>query len=243
MKPATCPRVLLVEDDPTSRAFLTAAAVRTPAETDSADCMSAALALADGEPYDLWLFDAQLPDGSGIELLRQLRERHADTPALAHTACSQPATHAALRAAGFADVVVKPLPAAAVQAAIRGVLGLAAAPEVIGPSPHEGPMPLWDDNAAALALNGNREHVRVLRGLFLQELAQAGTRIGEALRRGDVVEAQQDLHKLRASCGFVGASRLAAAARELELQPRQEELCERFTQALCATLGGHGERD
>ena len=80
------PRVLLVEDDPVSRAFLGAAIQALPAAVDAADSMAAALALAAAGRYDLWLFDASLPDGSGSELLAKLRVRDASTPALAHTA-------------------------------------------------------------------------------------------------------------------------------------------------------------
>ncbi len=74
---STLPHVLLVEDDPVSRAFLGAAIQAVPATVDAADTMAAAFALATAGPYDLWLFDANLPDGSGIELLTRLRARDA----------------------------------------------------------------------------------------------------------------------------------------------------------------------
>ena len=55
------PRILLVEDDAVSRAFLAAAAEGLPATIDAVDSCAAARAVqAHG---DLWLIDANLPDG------------------------------------------------------------------------------------------------------------------------------------------------------------------------------------
>jgi DNA-binding response OmpR family regulator len=85
---ASPPRILLVEDDPVSRAFLGAAVHALPAVVDAADSMAAAMALAAASRYDLWLIDANLPDGHGAELLSRLRVREAQTPAVAHTAAT-----------------------------------------------------------------------------------------------------------------------------------------------------------
>lgn len=237
--PSSLPRVLLVEDDPTSRAFLMAAIAAIPAEVDSADSVAAALALANAQDYDLWLFDAHLPDGSGCDLLQRLRPRHPRTPAVAHTATQEPATLEALTQAGFLEVLVKPMPAAILRATIRRLLGLPGSDPAAGHALEaDGEAPVWDDEAASLALNGNHSHVRTLRGLFLQDLAQTGNRISAAMRRGDVVDAEHSLHKLRASCGFVGASRLAAAVHALQRQPLQVESQLRFEQAVSDTLDG-----
>ncbi|MDQ3617941.1 MAG: response regulator [Pseudomonadota bacterium] len=237
MPSPSLPRILLVEDDPTSRAFLMAAAAAVPAEVDSADSVSTALALANAQDYDLWLFDAHLPDGSGCDLLQRLRLRHPHTPAVAHTATQEAATRGALIAAGFAEVVIKPLPAATLRATIRRILGLPDGERASTRAGDSDGTPVWDDEAAALALNGNHSHVQTLRELFLHELAQTGTRISEAARRGDLANAEHGLHKLRASCGFVGASRLAAAVHAWQQQPQQLELHQSFEQAVRDTLG------
>ena len=80
------PRILLVEDDPTSRAFLQAATESLPAHVDSAVTVAEALALAARHDYALWLIDANLPDGSGSGLLARLRAQAPSVPAIAHTA-------------------------------------------------------------------------------------------------------------------------------------------------------------
>lgn len=226
------PRVLLVEDDPVSRAFLSAAVHALPAAVDVADSMAAALALAATNRYDAWLFDANLPDGSGVELLDRLRVRDASTPALAHTAAPDAQIGESLRAAGFAQVLVKPLPALAVQKALRQALG----PGATGTSPPamattiDG-LPHWDNEAATRALNGNPEHITALRKLFLAELPGIVERVRNAFRNEDYQGLHGELHRLRASCGFVGAARLQQAVHALGVDDRSHEALQDFTVA------------
>ena len=93
------PRILLVEDDAVSRAFLTEAAEGLPARVEAVDSCVAARSRVQQVAFDLWLIDANLPDGSGAGLLAELRRSEANTPALAHTASRDPADHDALLAA------------------------------------------------------------------------------------------------------------------------------------------------
>ena len=71
------PRILLVEDDPTTSAYLVALTEMLPAHVDAAASLAEALRHAASNAYDLWLVDANLPDGSGVELLGTLRGRVA----------------------------------------------------------------------------------------------------------------------------------------------------------------------
>jgi CheY-like chemotaxis protein/HPt (histidine-containing phosphotransfer) domain-containing protein len=209
---ATLPRILLVEDDPVSMAFLTAAIEALPATVDRAESLAAARKLAAGHAHALWLIDANLPDGHGADLLAQLRHDFPDTPALAHTASQDRHALEALIDAGFLEVLVKPLPAKALQAAIDRALGPAPVMSMAtGPK-----LPSWDDATALWALNGQQEHVQALRTLFLDELPAQRRSIASAAANGDLAAMRSTLHRLRASCGLVGAARLDAAVRTLE---------------------------
>jgi CheY-like chemotaxis protein/HPt (histidine-containing phosphotransfer) domain-containing protein len=224
------PRILLVEDDAVSRAFLAAAAEGLPATVEAVDSCAAARASASRVACDLWLIDANLPDGSGADLLASLRDGAAHTPALAHTASRDANEHAALLAAGFDEVLVKPLPMIALQTAICRALGYDLAvdegtPRLCARLPH------WDDAAALSALKGEQSHVVALRRLFLDELAGQCHAVEDALGRADTIAAGRVLHMLRASCGFVGAARLGEAVRVLEADPRSEFSLERFRSA------------
>lgn len=226
------PRILLVEDDPVSRAFLGAAVGSLPAIVDAADSMAAAITLANANPYDLWLFDANLPDGSGAELLARLRVRDRATPALAHTAAHDPEASRTLRESGFQHVLVKPLPSSAVQSALRQALGLDAESRAPGGET----LADWDDETAARALNGNREHIDALRKLFLAELPAVSERVRNAFRNEDFQGLHDELHRLRASCGFVGATRLQQAVQALGEEVRSHERLQAFTLAAQALM-------
>jgi len=229
------PRILLVEDDPTTRLYLATIVRELPAEVDCADSVAAARSLADAHSYDLWLFDAQLPDGRGSDLLAQLRARRPAVPALAHTASTEPALLAELMGKGFAEVLVKPLAAAELLAAVQRALGSTVAPAATAIIATDGAPPLWDDEAAARAMNFNHAHVEGLRRLFLDELPHARQAVLTAARDGDVAAMNSGLHKLRASCGFVGAARLAAAVAALQLQPGITSHVARFDAVAQAT--------
>ena len=214
------PRILLVEDDHTTAAFLAAAAEALPASIDVVGTSAAARAQASNIAYSLWLVDAHLPDGNASTLLAELRGLGLDTPAIAHTAARDEAIHRDLRDAGFSSVLVKPLAAQALRAALAGALAGRASLRVAEPGP--GPMdpgthiPTWDDAAALRALNGQHAHVEALRQLFLAELPAAHRQVVAAVRDGDCDALRATLHRLRASCGFVGASRLEQAVMALQ---------------------------
>lgn len=222
------PRILLAEDCPTSLAFLTAALQALPADVYAAASMAAALELATLRRYDLWLFDAHLPDGSGTELLARVDRLQPGVAAMAHTASNDADTRDLLLAAGFRAVLVKPMPAAAVRAAVRAM--------VDSGNPVQAQRPLWDDDSAAAALNGNTAHVGALRQLFLAELPQAREKILASARNDNPEAVRGELHKLQASCGFVGAAHLAEAVRALQRQVHAPEALHRFDRAVSDTM-------
>ena len=228
------PRILLVEDDPTSRVFLAAAAEALPATVDAADSLATAQGLAAMHAYDLWLIDANLPDGSGIELLQQLRQR-ASTPALAHTAAQDRSALDPLLDAGFVEVLIKPLGSAQLQGALRRALGQRVV-EAEAARDSCGKLPVWDEEAALAAMNGNRAHADALRKLFLDELAAQRDAVLAALQTNDDEVVHAQLHRLQASCGFVGAARLGAAVKQLRDGSESIAARERFAHAAADTL-------
>lgn len=235
------PRILLLEDDPVSAAFLASAIEALPARIDLAGTLSEARALATGRTYDLWLFDAHLPDGSGIGLLAELRGRGMHTRALAHTADAQRDALDALIDAGFEEVLLKPLSVARLQGAVRRFYGGASVIDA-DDDPRDrtiagcGKLPVWDDDAALRAFNGQHSHVESMRTLFAQELPQTAARVSAALARGDNAALRGELHKLQAGCGFVGAARLGAAVRALSSMPDSARTIAQFEGALQDTL-------
>jgi two-component system KDP operon response regulator KdpE len=78
-------RVLLVEDEPLNRALVRAilerrAAELPPIELIEAGTIRAARNALNGEPVDILLLDVRLPDGSGLDLARDLHNGHEGDP-------------------------------------------------------------------------------------------------------------------------------------------------------------------
>lgn len=230
---ADLPGLLLVEDDPTTRAYLLALSQALPAQVETAASVSEAVALAQARPHALWMIDANLPDGDGAGLLARLRALGLRTPALAHTAARDRATLDALLSAGFVQALSKPIDAATWRAALLAALGRDAPVEApIETAVDADALPLWDNDAAARALGGDPSHVAALRTLFLAELpAQAA-----AIAGADAQAARAQLHRLRASCALVGAARLDAAVRQLQDAPESGAARAAFAHAAQATL-------
>ncbi len=237
MNPRTSrPRFLLVEDDIISRGFFKAALETLPADVDTADSLASALARAEPGAHDLWLIDVNLPDGNGAQLLHELRRSHPDTPALAHTADGDVSIHERLREAGFSDTLVKPLGRDQLLKAVRRALVNSPAGANPPPAAIELVVEDWDETAALAALNGQRNHLIALRELFLAELPGVRDAVEQAVDQHDASSLRNQLHRLQASCGFVGAARLARAVRQLHHAPESVPAQAGFRAAVAALL-------
>lgn len=80
----------------------------------------------EGEGFDLLISDLELPDGSGLDLMRSLRAS-GPVPGIALSGYGSGEDLQLSRAAGFSAHLIKPVPLARLEAAIRRVAGDAVA--------------------------------------------------------------------------------------------------------------------
>ncbi len=225
-------RLLLVEDDEISCAFLSAALASLPAQVDVARSISEACALATAVHHALWLVDAHLPDGDGVMALSRLRALHPGVSALAVTADDDVLVLDRLCAAGFMEVLQKPIGVAALLAAVRRALG--EAPK--SPVRVSEKLPAWDEDQALRAVGGSFSAVLALRTLFINELPQHCQSAYAAADSGDLTALQSVLHKLKAGAGFVGAARLLQAISAWSITPSDARLRQAFVEAVADQL-------
>ncbi len=127
--------VLLVEDEEAITAPLTEALQREGFRAEVARSIAGGLQSARRLAPDLVLLDVMLPDGSGFELLRELRAA-GRTPVIMLTARGDEADRVLGLELGADDYVVKPFSARELVARIRAVLRRASAvavPAATGP--------------------------------------------------------------------------------------------------------------
>ena len=236
-------RLLLVEDDATSAAFLAEALAALPAQVEVAGSIAQALDAAGAAPHALWLVDAHLPDGDGIECLAALRRATASPPlALAITAGATREEVDALCAGGFLEVLPKPVSVALLQGTVRRLLGIGdVALAAASPAAPQGKLPVWERERALAAIGGNPDALAKLRALFLAELPGQHAQLREAQRLGDAAAVAALVHKLRASCGFVGAARLAQAVASLAAAPLDPARLRGFELAAGDTLSADAQ--
>jgi CheY-like chemotaxis protein len=101
-------RILLVEDHGDTARIMRRLLMGDGHEVETATDVSSALALAETGPFDLLLSDLGLPDGSGIDLMRELRRRGHTLPGIALSGYGREEDMRHSREAGFAVHLTKP---------------------------------------------------------------------------------------------------------------------------------------
>lgn len=205
------PTLLVLEDDPPSRHFLHEALTALPARVDSVETLAQARSAISQKHYDLWLFDARLPDGHSAALLQETHANPVQVAAIALTADPQIATRKALLTAGFIEVLIKPISATDLRRIVRARLLLPTAPA--------SGQQRWNEQHALAAAGGVERTRDALRELFLAELPKVRQQIDVALQTGDLNLLAESLHRLQGSCALVGADALLQAVRALASDP------------------------
>lgn len=215
--------ILLIEDDEISRVYLSEALAGPDTAVIACEDFANAIAFCNGTAFDLIVSDIQLGDGSLFEMFPKLP---ADIPLIATSADLNAGTRTRLKRIGIDIQLAKPASVEEIQNAVIRALP---------PATQAGHAPLWNESHALKALGGNSEALKRLKDLFKSELPAMSEQIKHALEEGDTARVHGLLHKLKASCGFLGANRLLQWCHALDSDPSQNHY-ELFDQALKDTL-------
>ena len=107
MRPDT-PRVLYIEDHEDTRELVTLVLEQRSYEVVTGATIETGVALAGSQQFDLYLLDSWLPDGSGLDLCRQIREFDKATPILFYSAAAYEIDRAEAIESGAQAYLVKP---------------------------------------------------------------------------------------------------------------------------------------
>ena len=88
MQTKSTPRVLYIEDHEDTRELVTLVLEQKNYEVVTGSSIESGVALARSQQFDLYLLDSWLPDGSGLDLCRRIREFDKDTPILFYSAAA-----------------------------------------------------------------------------------------------------------------------------------------------------------
>jgi len=118
------PRILVVDDEPDLRELLEITLLKMGLDVDSAATVREARALLGQKPYELVLTDMRLPDGLGLELVREVAAHHRSTPIAVITAYGSAENAVVALKAGAFDYVSKPVVLEDLRALVRSALKL-----------------------------------------------------------------------------------------------------------------------
>lgn len=122
------PRILIVEDHAdTANAFSRLLCIEGY-YVRVATCVRSAISLAKEDHFDLLVCDIGLPDGSGLDLMRELSLQYR-MQGVAVSGFGMPTDITACRAAGFCEYVMKPATFEQLHSAIRKCLPHPPAPK------------------------------------------------------------------------------------------------------------------
>jgi two-component system, chemotaxis family, CheB/CheR fusion protein len=117
------PRIIIVEDHADTaeglRRFLTHIGYKVYIAPD----VASARALAKAVEFDVLLSDIRLPDGTGWDLMRELKQDRPELRAVAISAYNSADEIARSKRVGFLDHVAKPLVAEELSAALENAIG------------------------------------------------------------------------------------------------------------------------
>lgn len=102
-------KILIVDDEPDIRELLEITLGRMKLDTRSARNVKEARDWLAREPFDLCLTDMRLPDGTGLELVQYIQQRHAQVPVAMITAFGSVDTAISALKAGAFDFLSKPV--------------------------------------------------------------------------------------------------------------------------------------
>jgi two-component system response regulator PilR (NtrC family) len=117
-------RVLVVDDEADIRELLDLTLVRMGLSVDCAGTVAEAKTFLEREPYSLCLTDMRLPDGEGLDIVREIGAHYGETPVAVITAFGSADNAVAALKAGAFDYLAKPLALDQLRALIKSALNL-----------------------------------------------------------------------------------------------------------------------
>ncbi|MFL6676466.1 MAG: sigma-54-dependent transcriptional regulator [Massilia sp.] len=148
----TSPRILVVDDEADLRDLLEITLVKMGLDVDAAATLREARAHLGQHEYALVLTDMRLPDGLGLELVREVAASHKATPIAVITAFGSADNAVVALKAGAFDYVSKPVVLDDLRVMVQSALRLSAAQPGQPEAGAAGPSRLIGESAAMQAL-------------------------------------------------------------------------------------------
>ncbi len=152
----TAPHVLVVDDEADLRELLEMALIKMGLDVDSAESLEAARKLLTEKEYALVLTDMRLPDGMGIELVREVTASGKNMPVAVITAYGSADNAVAALKAGAFDYLSKPVGLDQLRVMVHSALRL----KPVGGAAASGNSSSGNPSLRLIGQSGVMQHVR-----------------------------------------------------------------------------------
>ena len=179
------------------------------------------MVLQQNPAFDAVLIDMQMPDIDGLEATRQIRAhpQFANLPIIAMTANVSETDRQLCLAAGMNEHVGKPIalePLVSTLLVQTGRVATATQAPTLVETPDTGEALLEAESIIRQRFDDDIELLHRILSLFGPDLAEQLVALNQAITTGQVKEVCATLHAIKGSASTMGASRLAAQAKERE---------------------------
>jgi signal transduction histidine kinase/DNA-binding response OmpR family regulator len=250
-------RALLAEDNQVNQDVAVAMLEALGCEVHAVASGEPAVIAVQGDVFDIVFMDCQMPEMDGLAATRAIRRLERDgggpsarLPIIAVTAHVTPKDHKDCAEAGMDDFVTKPFRQSDLADVIERWVSNKATKQPAtdrGSTPSSSPEPTLDVQLLrALGSSAPDEaFVSNLVETFLNSASDLRVRILEGAAEEDTDALARAAHMLKSSSAQVGASRLSAVSKELEVRARRGAIAEvtallepfeREFEAACETL-------
>ncbi len=227
-EPTSLPlRILLVEDHGASARMIRMVLAEAGHSVEMAGDVATALELADRKFFDLLVSDLGLPDGSGHDLIRELRARGKEFPSIALSGFGQEDDIRRSYQAGFTAHLTKP---ASPESLFRTVAFVTSGKRSQMNSSRSGSdevqVPVFDAEEALERCFGKREMLQEMMKFFSADSVDLLSQMREMIAKGDLAGAGRAAHRLRGSTVYLGAQPATDAAAKMEKAAQSANLAE-----------------
>jgi CheY-like chemotaxis protein/HPt (histidine-containing phosphotransfer) domain-containing protein len=224
-------KILLAEDNAVNRRLAIALLQKRGHRIAATENGQEALDVLERENFDLVLMDVQMPVLDGFDAIRAIRAKEQSSgshlPIIALTAHAMKGDRERCLAAGADEYVTKPIRIPDLLAAIDRATNAKASPANTAPPmppSHSAGPPVLDFAAALDRVDGDRELLENLMGMFAGECSHDIVEIRKSLEARDMEQLERLAHTLKGASASLAAGRVADAAFALEKQARTGEV-------------------
>ena len=221
-------RILVAEDNAVNQAVIMRVLQKLGHFAILARTGREAVALAAKENFDLVFMDVQMPEMDGLAATGAIREREKGTehhlPIFAMTAHAMKGDRERCLEAGMDGYISKPVRFSEIENAIMGLATKVPAATLHPAEALPAETVPWNKERALQRVEGDHDLLADLCRIFLEESPKLLANLQAAIAVGDAESLQTAAHSLKGESGYLEATSLSEAARQLEVMGREKNL-------------------